>query len=160
MQVVPDGLPCDCGNRGCWEQYASGRVLTRRGRAAAEAGTPLGRRLLDAAGGVADDIHGAHVTAAARDGDEEAVAWIAEVGDWLGVGIANLVAALDPGVVVIGGGLSDAGELLLEPARSAFSRTSDRARSSTGGAHRGRRARTRGGPHRRGRPGQDRGVSA
>ena len=51
MQVVPDGLPCDCGNRGCWEQYASGRVLTRRGRSAAEEGTALGRRLLDAAGG-------------------------------------------------------------------------------------------------------------
>jgi glucokinase len=122
MQVVPGGLPCDCGNRGCWEQYASGRVLTRRGRAAAEAGTPLGRRLLEAAGGVADDIHGTDVTAAARDGDEEAAAWIAEVGEWLGMGVANLVAALDPGVVVIGGGLSDAGDLLLEPAREALLR--------------------------------------
>ncbi len=130
MRVVPDGLPCDCGNHGCWEQYASGRVLTRRGRAAAEDGTELGRRLLDAVGGVADDIHGTHVTAAARDGDEEAIAWIADVGDWLGVGIANLVAALDPGVVVIGGGLSDAGDLLLEPARAAFSR------SLTGRGHR------------------------
>ena len=122
MQVVPDGLPCDCGNRGCWEQYASGRVLTRRGRAAAEEGTPLGRRLLDAAGGSVDDIHGMHVTTAAREGDEEATGWIAEVGDWLGVGIANLAAALDPGVVVVGGGLSEAGDLLLGPARTAFSR--------------------------------------
>jgi glucokinase len=130
MRVVPDGLPCDCGNRGCWEQYASGRVLTRRGRAAAEEGSPLGRRLLDAAGGAAGDIHGTHVTAEARDGDEEAKAWVADVGDWLGVGIANLVAALDPGVVVIGGGLSDAGDLLLEPARAAFSR------SLTGRGHR------------------------
>ena len=47
MQVVPDGLPCECGNHGCWEQYASGRVLTRRGREAAVSGTELGRRLLD-----------------------------------------------------------------------------------------------------------------
>ena len=123
MQVVPDGLPCECGNRGCWEQYASGRVLTRLGRASAEAGTELGRRLLDAAGGVADRIQGLHVTAAARDGDQEAVAWLAEVGDWLGVGVANLAAALDPGVVVVGGGVSDAGELLLGPARTAFSRS-------------------------------------
>ena len=130
MQVVPDGLPCDCGNQGCWEQYASGRVLTRRGRAAAEAGTPLGRLLLDAAGGSVDEIRGLHVTAAARDGDDEAVGWIADVGDWLGVGIANLAAALDPGVVVVGGGLSDAGDLLLEPARAAFSR------SLTGRGHR------------------------
>ena len=122
MQVVPNGLTCDCGNRGCLEQYASGRVLTRRGRASAQIGTALGRRLLVAAGGRMSDIHGPLVTAKARDGDEEAMAWIADVGDWLGMGIANLVAALDPGVVVIGGGLSDAGDLLLEPARAAFSR--------------------------------------
>jgi glucokinase len=130
MQVVPDGLPCDCGNRGCWEQYASGRVLTRRGREAAETDTPLGRRLLDAAGGSVDEIHGMHVTAAARDGDAEATGWLADVGDWLGVGVANLAAALDPGMVVVGGGLSAAGDLLLEPARAAFSR------SLTGRGHR------------------------
>jgi len=123
MQVVPDGLPCDCGNQGCWEQYASGRVLTRRGRAAADAGTAFGRRLLDAAGGSVLDIHGSHVTAAAQQGDEEATGWIADVGDWLGVGMAGLASALDPGVFVVGGGLSDAGELLLAPTRAAFSRS-------------------------------------
>ncbi len=123
MPVVPDGLPCDCGTRGCGEQYASGRVLTRRGRAAATEGTPLGQRLLDAAGGSVQDIQGSHVTEAARVGDEEAAAWFADVGDWLGVGMANLAAALDPGVLVVGGGLSDAGETLLDPARAAFSRT-------------------------------------
>jgi glucokinase len=130
MQVVPDGLPCECGNRGCWEQYASGRVLTRRGRAAAESGTPLGIRLLEAAGGSVDQIRGLHVTDAAREGDDEATAWLADVGDWLGVGVANLAAALDPNVVVVGGGLCDAGDLLLEPARAAF------ARSLTGRGHR------------------------
>jgi glucokinase len=123
MQVVPDGLLCDCGNRGCWEQYASGRVLTRRGRAAAEADTALARRLLDAAGGTVQGIHGSHVTDAAAEGDEEATGWIADVGDWLGVGLASLAAALDPGVFVIGGGLSEAGDLLLGPTRAAFSRT-------------------------------------
>ncbi len=123
MQVVPDGLPCECGNRGCWEQYASGRVLTRRGRDAAATGTELGRRLLEAAGGSAEAVQGSHVTAAARDGDEEAVAWLTDVGDWLGVGVASIAAALDPGVVVVGGGVSDAGALLLDPARRAFSRT-------------------------------------
>ena len=123
MQVVPDGLPCDCGNRGCWEQYASGRVLTRRGRSAAEEGTALGRRLLDAAGGSVEGIQGSHVTQEAREGDEEARGWIADVGDWLGVGLASLAAALDPGAFVIGGGLSEAGDLLLAPAQSGFSRT-------------------------------------
>ena len=123
MLVVPDGLPCACGNHGCWERYASGRVLTELGRVAADAGTELGRQLLDAAGGSVDDILGSHVTEAARGGDEEAIGLIADVGDWLGVGLANLAAALDPGVFVIGGGLSDADELLLRPARVSFSRT-------------------------------------
>ncbi len=123
MQVVPDGLPCECGNRGCWEQYASGRVLARLGQGAAAGGTPLGRRLLEMAGGDVRDIEGHHVTAAARDGDGDAIAQLAEVGDWLGVGVANLAAVLDPGVVVIGGGVIGAGELLLGPARAAFART-------------------------------------
>jgi glucokinase len=69
------------------------------------------------------DIHGSHVTAAAQQGDEEATGWIADVGDWLGVGMAGLASALDPGVFVVGGGLSDAGELLLAPTRAAFSRS-------------------------------------
>lgn len=122
MQVVPGGLPCECGNEGCWEQYASGRVLTRLGRRAAEARTELGGRLLEEAGGAAENIQGSHVVAAARAGDPEAIAWMTEIGDWLGVGMANLAAALDPGILVVGGGVSDAGELLLGPARSAFSR--------------------------------------
>ncbi len=122
MQVVPQGNPCECGNLGCWEQYASGRVLSRRAKTAVKDGTRLGRRLADLAGG-ADLVEGAHVTPLAVDGDEEAQAWLAEVGDWLGVGMANLAAALDPGIFVVGGGVSDAQELLLGPARAAFSRT-------------------------------------
>jgi len=123
MQVVPGGQPCPCGNRGCWEQYASGRVLTRRAREAATEGSDFGALLLAQAGGRVDAIGGALVTAHAQEGHEEAVAWIADVGDWLGVGIANLAAALDPGMFVIGGGVSDAGHLLIGPARAAFSRT-------------------------------------
>lgn len=123
MQVVPDGFACECGNKGCWEQYASGRVLTRRAREAAEAGTTVGKVLLKAAGGAVDAIEGNHVTDLAADGDEEAIEWIAEVGDWLGVGMANLAAAFDPSIFVIGGGVSDAGDLLIGPARAAFSKT-------------------------------------
>ncbi len=123
MQVVPGGRQCECGNVGCWEQYASGRVLTRRARAAATEGTVFGKTLLTDAGGEVDRIEGHLVTHHAQGGNEEAIEWIAEVGDWLGVGIANLAAALDPGMFVIGGGVSDAGDLLIDPARAAFSRT-------------------------------------
>ena len=121
MQVVPDGRPCECDQSGCWEQYASGRVLQRRARAVAEEGTPLGQQFLAKAGSL-DAIGGNLVTEAALAGDEECQAWIAEVGDWLGIGIANLAAALDPGLFVIGGGASDAGIMLLDPARAAFSK--------------------------------------
>ena len=102
MQVVPDGRQCECGRRGCWEQYCSGRALTR---AAAEAGCALS---------------GPALATAAREGDPGAASAYAQVGRWLGVGLANLVAALDPPLVVVGGGVSSAGELLLEPARTAL----------------------------------------
>ncbi|MFY0408863.1 ROK family glucokinase [Solicola sp. PLA-1-18] len=120
MQVVPDGQSCECGNRGCWEQYASGNVLIREAQKAARDGSPFGLRLLELAEGDLDAVDGRVVTAAAHAGDEEAVALLADVGRWLGVGIANLAAAFDPGIFVVGGGVSDADELLLEPARAAF----------------------------------------
>jgi glucokinase len=120
MRVVPDGLRCPCGNRGCWEQYASGNALVREARELAASGSPLVADLLERVGGDPRDITGPDVTAAARDGDHTARELLADVGTWLGIGIANLAAALDPGVFVIGGGVSEAGELLLGPARQAF----------------------------------------
>ena len=102
MQVVPDGLACECGQRGCWEQYSSGRAIARVGRAH---------------GG----LDGPGVTEAARVGERWALDAFGEVGGWLGVGLAGLVSALDPEIVIVGGGLSEAGDLLLEPARRAFS---------------------------------------
>jgi glucokinase len=63
------------------------------------------------------------VTEAARAGDTLALRAFAEVGDWLGVGLANLVAAFDPQVVVIGGGVSASDDLLLDPARAALQRS-------------------------------------
>jgi len=122
MQVVPQGRRCECGNRGCWEQYASGNVLVREARELAAAESPVAHSILRRAGGDVSAITGLLVTAAAQDGDPAARELFDEVGQWLGVGIANLAAALDPGTFVIGGGLSEAGELLLAPARDAFQR--------------------------------------
>lgn len=120
MLIHPDGRACECGNVGCWEQYASGNALGRFGRDHAARGTELGAALLDVAGGEAAAITGAMVGAEAQRGDDEAVALVAEVGRWLGIGIANLAAALDPGIVVVGGGVIATGELVLDPARAAF----------------------------------------
>ena len=123
MVVVPDGRRCECGNRGCLEQYASGNVLGREARELAEAGSPVTVPLMRRVGGRIDALVGPLITEAAQDGDPVAVELFEEVGRWLGIGLANLAAALDPGMFVIGGGVSDAGELLLGPARESFRRT-------------------------------------
>jgi glucokinase len=122
MQVVPGGHRCECGNRGCWEQYASGNALVREARSLLSADSPIASDLLDRVEGQSGNLTGPLITQAARDGDPTARELLAEIGSWLGVGIANLAAAFDPGMFVIGGGVSAAGDLLLEPAREAFKR--------------------------------------
>ena len=122
VRVVPDGILCGCGNHGCFEQYASGSAMVREARAAAAAGSLLARGLLDRLGGDPDKITGPLITEAARDGDPFALEQLATVGRWLGEGIASLTAVLDPAMVVVGGGVSEADELLLGPARGAFAR--------------------------------------
>lgn len=117
---VPKGHLCECGNRGCWEQYASGNALGRLGREMAEAKAPFAQPLMEAAEG--RRVDGALITRVALAGDPLCRELIEEVGEWLGIGLANLAAALDPGRFVIGGGLSGAGELLLKPAREAFAK--------------------------------------
>jgi glucokinase len=123
MTVVPGGHRCECGNRGCWEQYASGNSLVREARELAASGSPVAQNLLDRVGGDPGRITGPSVTEAAKDGDPVAVELFEEVGRWLGVGLANIAAAFDPGTFVVGGGVSEAGELFLGPARDTFRRT-------------------------------------
>jgi glucokinase len=118
--VEPDGLECGCGNRGCWETVASGSAITRDGR------TAVARHPYSASGELSardpEAVTGPLVTQAARDGDPAALGILAEVGTRLGEGIAGLVNVLDVELVVIGGGVADAGDLLLAPARAAFRR--------------------------------------
>ena len=118
MVVDPNGPPCPCGRRGCWERFASGSGLGRLARDAAHAGRADGIVML--AGGDPEDVKGEHVTRAAADGDADALTLMAEFGWWVALGVANLENLLDPEVVVIGGGLADAGELLLVPIREAY----------------------------------------
>jgi glucokinase len=120
LRVVPDGLQCGCGNRGCFEMYASGKALVRRARTAASADPQAAADLLARAGGDPARVSGPLITAAAREGDALALAQLAELGRWLGEGIASITAVLDPALVVIGGGVSAADDLLLEPIRQGF----------------------------------------
>lgn len=122
MQLVPDGIRCECGNKGCWEQYASGNALVREARALIANNSPMVTPTFAAITSDGQDLTGPLITEAARRGDQLARELLAEIGRWLGIGIADLAAALDPGVFVIGGGVSAAGDLLLDPAREAFRR--------------------------------------
>ncbi len=118
MVVDPSGPACPCGQRGCWERYASGSGLGRLARDLAVAGrTP---RVVELAGGDPQAVRGEHVTVAAAEGDAEAAGIMADFGWWLALGLANLTNVVDPALVVIGGGLVDAGAVLLDPLRAAF----------------------------------------
>ncbi len=122
MRVVPDGRLCPCGNRGCWEQYASGSALATTAREVATRSPAAGARLLDRVDGDASRLTGEDVARAAADGDPVAQSLVTDVGEWLGQGIADLAAVLDPDVVVIGGGVSVLGEMVLRPARERLER--------------------------------------
>jgi glucokinase len=121
-RVVPDGRLCGCGNRGCLEQYASGSALVAEARDFARSRPAGAIRLLQLGGGSPDGISGPQITLAAREGDPAALRCFQTVGTWLGQGLADLAAILDPGCFVIGGGVSEAGDLLVAPARAAFER--------------------------------------
>ena len=122
MRVVPDGHICGCGARGCFEQYASGNALLRHAREAINASPEVARNLLSRGDGTVAGLTGQAITEAARDGDAVAVAAFNTTGQWLGAGIASLAVLLDPACVVIGGGVIDAGEILLKPTRESLER--------------------------------------
>lgn len=122
LRVVPEGRECGCGRRGCLEQYGSGSTLVRETRRGAEADPERARSVLEAAGGSVSGITGPLITRVAAAGDDFAREQIAGIATWLGEALASLAAVIDPSVVVVGGGVSQAGDLLLTPLREAFER--------------------------------------
>jgi glucokinase len=115
MVVDPEGPDCPCGRRGCWERFASGSALAHFGRVAALAGELPA--VLKLAGGDPEAVMGEHVTAAARAGDEAALAILDGFGRWVGIGLVNLTNLLDPELFVLGGGLVELRDLIVEPIR-------------------------------------------
>lgn len=109
IQMVEGGHRCPCGNRGCLEQYASGRALEREARELIAANSPVAHRLTEICDGDPTKLTGPDVTDAAKEGDPLSIELLADVGHWLGVGLAGFAAAFDPSLVIIGGGVSDAG---------------------------------------------------
>ena len=115
------GRLCGCGNRGCLEQYCSGTALVRAAReVAAGAAGRRGAGCSTSPHGDIANIDGPVVTKAAQEGDPAAVDCFDEIGRWLGQGLADLAALLDPGRFVIGGGVAEAGDLLLAAGRETY----------------------------------------
>jgi glucokinase len=120
IQMVENGRLCGCGQRGCWEQYASGNALVRDARERAAESRSEAEILLGLGDGTPEGIAGEHVTEAARLGDPVALAAFEALGSWLGQGLADLAAVLDPETFIVGGGVSAAGDQFLKPLVSGF----------------------------------------
>jgi glucokinase len=120
LRIVPNGLLCGCGAHGCFEQYGSGTALLRHAHEAIAANPDRARNILGRGDGTIEGVKGSAITEAARDGDELALSVFEITGDYIGAGIASLAVILDPEAVVIGGGVIDAGEILLNPIRTSM----------------------------------------
>jgi glucokinase len=118
--IVPYGPLCGCGNRGCLEALASGTAIARQARERVVRGVPT--LIADLAGGDPERITAILVADAASQGDVEAREILAKAMDYLGIGMANLVNLFNPQLIVIGGGLANIGERLLEPVQRAIAR--------------------------------------
>lgn len=125
LTVVPGGRICPCGKQGCWERYCSGTALAATG---VDHWREAGREIPDEL--AVTDVTGTVVARAAADGDPQALAAVDELGHWLGIGMGLAADVLDPEVIVIGGGVSDAAPLYLPRAIATMERT------ITGGSHR------------------------
>lgn len=123
MVVVPGGRLCGCGNRGCLETYASGTALTRDARELVRSGAQFSARLSTLCSGDADRLTGSMITSAAVEGDTASIDLLAQIGNCMGEAAASMASLLDPEGFVIGGGVADAGDLLIEPMRAAFGRS-------------------------------------
>jgi len=122
LVMVPKGRLCGCGRSGCWEQYASGSSLVRYARELASEDRVDAEIILSLGDGTPEGIQGLHVTEAAGKGDQIALAAFAKLGLWLGRGMADIAALLDPAVFVIGGGVIESGDLILGPTNESFAR--------------------------------------
>jgi len=118
LRVVPEGLPCGCGAHGCLEQYGSGRALLRIANEIADSGG-VGQILADVRA-KAEVLTGLDLSTLIEAGDAGALLAVRRLGQWLGHACASLGAVLDPQLFVIGGGVAQAGDVLIDPIRVAY----------------------------------------
>ncbi len=114
MTIDDNGPLCNCGNKGCWEALASGTALAREAKHRIKEGAKTS--ILKYVGGDAEKVTAHIIHIAAEQGDKLAKDLIARTGYYVGVGLANLINIFNPELIVIGGGLSNIGDMLLKPA--------------------------------------------
>jgi glucokinase len=119
ITILTNGPLCTCGNHGCLETMAGGEAIARKAREAIEAGRRTQLSTI-----AAEKICAVNVAAAAQRGDLVAQQIITDAGKYLGIAIASLVNLFNPGMIVIGGGVSQLGDLLLEPIRKTVAERS------------------------------------
>lgn len=118
IRFMRDGRPCGCGQRGCLEQYASGRALQRAADEIADrGGIGEGLAALRAEQG---RIRGREIDRLVGEGDPGAIEAVRRIAAALGEGCGGLQAVLDPEIFVVGGGVANLGEALLDPVRRAY----------------------------------------
>lgn len=118
VRVVQDGRQCGCGKKGCVEQYASGTAVLRAAKKLAASDGPIGQRLRELSGD--EELTGHHVYAALLESDPGALSVVRTAADYLAQAMGTITSVIDPQIYVIGGGLSEAGELILDPIREAL----------------------------------------
>ena len=119
VRVVQDGRLCGCGRKGCVEQYASGTAVLRAAKKLASGDGPAGERLrqLKSENG---ELDGHMVYQALLEGDQAVIGLFRDAGRFLGQAMGTITAVLDPQIYVIGGGLSEAGDWIIDPIREGF----------------------------------------
>ena len=113
MTLKQDGPLCGCGNRGCLEARASGPAIRREAIERLAAGESSS--LTAMSGGDPENVTTEMVVAAAGQGDALALDVMNQAGRYLGMGLVNLMHILDPELIVLGGGVTNAGDLLFTP---------------------------------------------
>ncbi len=128
ITINDQGPLCTCGNVGCLEALAGGRAIAERAKLAIQQGRPRTQLALVKP---VEAMSAIDVASAAQMGDIFAQEIIAEAGEYLGIAIASLINIVNPGMVIIGGGVARMGDLFLEPIRSSVRKRSLEAAVNT-----------------------------
>jgi glucokinase len=119
IRMVPNGRDCGCGQKGCLESYASGTALLKAAKELVSSNDPKAKRLIELSA-LSGELTGTELYQAITEHDPGSLELLSDLGGWLGQAVASYAAALDPDVVVIGGGVSAADSLLLDPIRKSY----------------------------------------